>query len=70
MCPDKIIPTLKWCKKSEGEAEGAEEDDDDDDDPVSGGRGQILWVRGLTRLQQQVSSSLRFVVACSHWLIF
>ncbi|XP_076447724.1 plasma membrane calcium-transporting ATPase 2-like isoform X3 [Babylonia areolata] len=25
-----------------------------DDDPVSGGRGQILWVRGLTRLQQQI----------------
>lgn len=25
-----------------------------EDDPVSGGRGQILWVRGLTRLQQQV----------------
>ena len=25
-----------------------------EDDPVGGGRGQILWVRGLTRLQQQV----------------
>lgn len=51
--PDSVVPTMRWFKKSTKE----EEDEHDvgyvDEDPVSG-RGQILWVRGLTRLQQQV----------------
>ena len=55
MVPESVVPSLSWCKKKSDDDE--EEDDLDPhvaDDPVSGGRGQILWVRGLTRLQQQV----------------
>lgn len=50
--PDKWLRSCKKRKPSGGENE--REDDEDEDDPVSG-RGQILWVRGLTRLQQQGS---------------
>ena len=58
MCPDSIVPSLSWCKKStESEEEEEDEEEQETDDPVSG-RGQILWVRGLTRLQQQVGDIL------------
>ncbi|BFZ08779.1 hypothetical protein BsWGS_11818 [Bradybaena similaris] len=53
--PDSAVPSLSWCK---GRGRGEEEVDEHElgemeEDPVSG-RGQILWVRGLTRLQQQI----------------
>ena len=46
------IPLNKLpCRKTE--VEEYPEDDDDDEEDV-GRRGQILWIRGLTRLQTQV----------------
>ncbi|XP_005093745.2 plasma membrane calcium-transporting ATPase 3 [Aplysia californica] len=54
MVPDHYMPSLRWCKRSKKDEDEDEEDGDHvADDPVSG-RGQILWVRGLTRLQQQI----------------
>lgn len=53
MIPDGIMPSLRWFKGGAKEEEEDLEAGDIEDDPVSG-RGQILWVRGLTRLQQQV----------------
>ncbi|BFZ10933.1 hypothetical protein BsWGS_13969 [Bradybaena similaris] len=51
--PDSVVPTMRWFKKSTKEEEDEHDVGDVDEDPVSG-RGQILWVRGLTRLQQQI----------------
>nr|QFR55262.1 PMCA2 [Onchidium reevesii] len=52
--PDSAMPSLRWCKSESKEEDMDEvEGDHEVDDPVSG-RGQILWVRGLTRLQQQI----------------
>uniref|UniRef100_A0A0B7B0W2 Calcium-transporting ATPase n=1 Tax=Arion vulgaris TaxID=1028688 RepID=A0A0B7B0W2_9EUPU len=51
MLPDQIVPSLSWCKKDTKDE--IDERDVDDGEDVSG-RGQILWVRGLTRLQQQI----------------
>ncbi|KAK0051870.1 PMCA2 [Biomphalaria pfeifferi] len=54
MIPEKLIPSPSWCKGSkEDQIEDEQDMDNPEDDPVSG-RGQILWVRGLTRLQQQI----------------
>ncbi|PVD24236.1 hypothetical protein C0Q70_14706 [Pomacea canaliculata] len=54
--PTSKIPVFRMpCGKARGEEEGEMgEEEPLEDDPVSGGRGQILWVRGLTRLQQQI----------------
>lgn len=69
MIPDSAVPSLSWCK---GRGRGEEEVDEHElgemeEDPVSG-RGQILWVRGLTRLQQQVGlgvvASPALIVIC------
>ena len=57
--PSHKLPKIT-CPCFAKETESADEDEmdglDDGQDQV-GGRGQILWVRGLTRLQQQVSAS-------------
>ncbi|XP_059142779.1 plasma membrane calcium-transporting ATPase 2-like isoform X3 [Physella acuta] len=54
LIPEKRLPSLRMCKSSEKDQMEDEHDmDNPEDDPVSG-RGQILWVRGLTRLQQQI----------------
>jgi len=52
MVPDTWMPSLSRCKRKK-KTDNEEDGQDEDDDPVSG-RGQILWVRGLTRLQQQI----------------
>ncbi|CAG5130829.1 unnamed protein product, partial [Candidula unifasciata] len=52
--PDSAVPSLSWCKRGAKEEEIDEHElAEMEEDPVSG-RGQILWVRGLTRLQQQI----------------
>ncbi|CAG5132882.1 unnamed protein product, partial [Candidula unifasciata] len=53
LIPDSVVPTMRWFKKSAKEEEDEHDVGEMDEDPVSG-RGQILWVRGLTRLQQQI----------------
>ena len=44
-------------KQTEEEVEAIIQPDEDD-------RGQILWLRGLTRLQQQVSCFKMMIVKC------
>lgn len=61
------VPTRKLpkhiCSWGKGEPEdvdipdGTIEPGQPSSDGITGRRGQILWVRGLTRLQQQVSES-------------
>ncbi|XP_070193153.1 plasma membrane calcium-transporting ATPase 2-like isoform X2 [Littorina saxatilis] len=54
--PTHKIPAFRLpCGKRKG-IEGDEGDgyEEEEDDQVGEGRGQILWVRGLTRLQQQI----------------
>ena len=46
--------TIGRKKERQLDAENAESSDEDDLDEM-GRRGQILWIRGLTRLQHQVS---------------
>lgn len=54
--PTSTIPK-NVCRRLRGRHEEDEEVDHDimmEEEDVGGRRGQILWVRGLTRLQQQV----------------
>ena len=53
--PTNAIPK-NLCRRFRGKQTRQEQIDADmeDQDDVSGRRGQILWVRGLTRLQQQI----------------
>ncbi|RUS89017.1 hypothetical protein EGW08_003264, partial [Elysia chlorotica] len=54
LIPEEKFQLPKWCQRKAKEEEDDDIDQDDHvHDPVSG-RGQILWVRGLTRLQQQI----------------
>jgi len=50
------IPLYKLSSRKEGEEENEYPDleDDEDEDEDVGRRGQILWIRGLTRLQTQI----------------
>ncbi|XP_076469324.1 plasma membrane calcium-transporting ATPase 2-like isoform X2 [Babylonia areolata] len=53
--PTRKLPRLRL--PCGGRKEASEDQIDGEvieDDPVGDGRGQILWVRGLTRLQQQI----------------
>ena len=62
--PTAKLPSLRHltcCGKKDLDIDDV---DMEDDDPVGDGRGQILWVRGLTRLQQQVGGLLSTTVLC------
>jgi len=40
-----------------------DDDDDDDDEHDDGPSGRVLWMRGLTRLHNQVCFLIRYIIA-------
>ena len=59
--PTARLPESCTIGRKKPKPEMAEEDESIEDDPDEiGRRGQILWIRGLTRLQHQVGSSFSY----------
>ena len=70
--PESIIPVCKRRKPAEQAAEEEEEEEEEDIEAEPSGspseeeeaavKGQILWLRGLNRLQTQVRSLISIVL--------
>ena len=71
MPTDKLPHTFTWGASTQQEIEAMDRVEDEPDSIEAlpddmGRRGQILWIRGLTRLQHQVSGALYVMSSVCH----